>query len=92
MPKSVNQGSNLCKGCGKEVVWATDDHGTRHILDPSPPTYVIIEYPGHPGQFRAVRSMAYVSHVAICPMASQASMRGHQAQPEALLPLDKGDV
>mgnify|MGYP001597955459 FL=1 len=75
MDKPVRPGFSACKGCGKEVLWAVDDNGTKHPLDTTPPTYVAIEDAQKKGVFRAVRSMAYVSHFATCPMASTFSKR-----------------
>jgi len=33
--------SATCSFCGKSVVWATDDKGTRQILDPSAPVFLV---------------------------------------------------
>ena len=73
-PMGARPGYSACKGCGKEILWATDDQGTRHPLDTVPPTFQVIETQ-HKGVFRAVRSPAYVSHFATCPQASRFSKK-----------------
>ena len=75
MDESPRPGYTLCKGCSKEILWAIDDNGTKHPLDTTPPTYVVIEDAKKKGAFRAVRSMAYVSHFATCPLANTFSKR-----------------
>lgn len=67
---TTRPGYSACRGCGKEILWATDDKGTRHPLDTVPPTFVVIEDAVKKGYYRAVRSQAYVSHFATCPQAS----------------------
>lgn len=63
-----------CKGCGKEILWAVDAQGTRHPLDTTPPTYVIVG--AHKdGTPMVVRSSGYVSHFATCPQANEFSRR-----------------
>lgn len=71
-PHPPRPGYSACKGCGKEILWATDDQGTRHPLDTGPPTYQVIATQDT-GVLRAVRSPAYVSHFATCPMARRFS-------------------
>lgn len=56
---------STCKGCGKPIIFAMDDKGTRQILDPVAPVFA---------QFRQIvvrAPLSYVSHFATCPAADQ---------------------
>ena len=68
-------GLTPCKACGEPILFAMDEKGAMHPLDPTPATYVAIEDPKKKGVFRALRSMAYVSHRATCPAAGQMRKR-----------------
>ena len=62
-----------CKGCGKPILWATDEKGTRHPLDPRAPVY---SFNGGDldGEFKVHRAEGcFVSHFATCPKASDFS-------------------
>lgn len=56
-----------CKLCGRPILWATDDKGTRHPLDPKAPCY---SFNGGDldGDFKVHRSEGtFVTHFATCP-------------------------
>ena len=56
-----------CKGCGREIVWAEDDKGTKIPLDPRAPVYQVVDGV-------AVRNTkAMVSHFATCSQANRFS-------------------
>lgn len=72
-----------CRGCGRKVIFAVDENGTRQILDAVSPCYVIDEHVPHESQpptqnaARCVRSRtAYVSHFITCPERAQFSKGG----------------
>lgn len=60
---------SVCKGCGKEIQWATTETGKTIPLDPKAPTYEVKEG-------IAVRSPAMVSHFSTCPKANDFSGKG----------------
>jgi hypothetical protein len=64
-----------CKLCGRPIVWATDEKGTRHPLDPKAPVYQAVEIDGvvtaeKIGQGSNVMGdeiRTMVTHFATCP-------------------------
>lgn len=59
-----------CKGCGKKVIWAVDENGTKQILDAVAPVYQLSESQNpenDPVQRCARAKTAYVSHFVTCP-------------------------
>lgn len=70
-------GYALCKGCSKEILWAVDEKGTKHPLDTTPPTFIVV---GHDkdGTAKVQRSNGYVSHFATCPNAAEFSGKPRQ--------------
>lgn len=64
---------NVCRGCGKEIVWGVTDDGKKIPLDLRAPVYFIKERPEN-GNFVIERTMnAGVSHFATCPRANDFS-------------------
>jgi hypothetical protein len=61
-----------CRGCGRKVVFATDENGKRQILDVVSPCYEITQ-DDFEGRRCARRKTTYVSHFATCPKASEFS-------------------
>jgi len=62
-----------CKGCGKKIVWAKDENGTKHPLDLVAPVYQITspELPENEDMPLCRRAQAtYVSHFATCSQAN----------------------
>ena len=69
---------STCKGCGKEILWATTKEGKRIPLDATAPVYMRVQADPSMGfQLQdpvAERvHVAYVSHFATCPKANQFS-------------------
>lgn len=62
-----------CRSCGKKVLFAMDDKGTKQILDLVAPCFVV-EWTNGTMVVRRV-PVTYVSHFATCPNASQHSKR-----------------
>lgn len=61
-----------CKGCGKPIVWATDDKGQKIPLDPRAPVYNVLS--DSPATCkRSLPDTAMVSHFATCPKANDFS-------------------
>lgn len=68
-----------CKGCGRKVYFLKDEKGTTQILDAVAPCYQIEQYnlTGATPQtvemeVKVTRNrLAFVSHYATCPKASQ---------------------
>ena len=60
-----------CKGCGRKIVWASDEKGTKIPLDPSAPVYELL-VEGSTLCRRTGRHVM-VSHFATCPKASDFS-------------------
>lgn len=65
-----------CKLCGRPIVWAVDEKGTRHPLDPGAPVYQAVEH--DKGQIVCERVKAganvmgmelatMVTHFSTCP-------------------------
>jgi hypothetical protein len=77
-----------CKGCGRPIVWAKDEKGTRHPLDPRAPVY---HFNGGDleGEFEVHRlPSAWVSHFATCPKASEFGKGKKRAPDTAALHAD----
>lgn len=73
---------NLCKGCGKKILWGITRQGKQIPLDPKPPVYLVKGNPrdGHqPLEIERLRHV-YVSHFATCPKANDFS---NQSKKEA---------
>jgi len=72
-----------CKGCGRSILWATDEKGTRHPLDARAPCY---SFNGGDldGEFKVHRSEGtWCSHFATCSKAGQFS-RGKRKPADAV--------
>ena len=75
-----------CKGCGKPILWATDDKGQNIPLDPRAPVYRVhkmkqdftCERDVLVGDAGGGDSRCMVSHFNTCPTADQFS-RGRRA-------------
>ena len=64
-----------CRGCGARILFIEDDKGTRQVLDLQAPVFAVIAYGGD-GDATCIRNrMAYVSHFATCPNASEFSKK-----------------
>jgi hypothetical protein len=77
MSTSARPGYSLCKGCHKEILWAVDEKGTKHPLDTTPPTFVVVGYEKD-GTAQVKRSNGYVSHFATCAAAEHFSGKNRQ--------------
>lgn len=63
-----------CKGCGKKIIWATKQDGTRIPLDPSPPVYGLIRFKNEKDEwiYRVDQmGMTFCSHFTTCKDASR---------------------
>lgn len=65
--------NNLCRSCGKKIVWAVTENGKRIPLDDVAPTFTVrrvqLEKTGE-YEDRAERSTARVSHFSTCKDAN----------------------
>ena len=59
-----------CRGCNRKVYFARSENGKTQILDASAPTYELVTDP-LTGETTARRAVAFVSHYATCPKASE---------------------
>lgn len=87
--KQYPPGVRACESCGKRVLFAVDEKGTRQVLDIVAPVYAIKTYRGYEGtdpdtegltaiaEVRDVarERLAFVSHFATCPNAARHSSK-----------------
>lgn len=66
-----------CKGCGKKIIWAEKQDGTKVPLDPSPPVYILMRWKDTltgTWKYRCDQSNeVYVSHFSTCTHANDFS-------------------
>lgn len=69
----------VCKGCGKEILWATTSHGKNVPLDPKALVFSVVK---ENGKLIAVKPTPglrgeefFVNHFATCSKASEFSGR-----------------
>jgi hypothetical protein len=62
-----------CRGCGKRVIWGTDDNGNRVPLDPSAPVYKVSGLPANTTDklqstkiARAEKTLFMATHFVTC--------------------------
>lgn len=65
--------TSLCRGCGKPIVWGTDENGKRIPLDPRAPVYLVVE--GVNGYELKRVPQVLVTHFATCSKAQDFSGR-----------------
>lgn len=78
--------SDRCRYCGRPVVWAVDEKGTRQILDPKPPVFGVLATEGRCFRLTSVAPperigtfAVMVSHWATCSKAAEVK-RGQAAK------------
>lgn len=64
-----------CRGCGKQVVFITDNNGKRQVLDPVSPVFHRIKDPDSGTHFwiQETGGQAMVSHFRTCSRANDFS-------------------
>lgn len=73
-----------CDGCGRPIIWAETEDGTRIPLDPRPAVYQAMGFLEDGATVKARRTKdALVSHFSVCPTANEFSGEGKdEGQPE----------
>lgn len=66
---------NVCKGCGKEIMWGVTPNGKKIPLDKKAPVYAVMAGQGEePGLIQITRDdNSFVSHFATCSKANDFS-------------------
>lgn len=76
---------SVCKGCGKEIVWAVSETGRKIPLDPRAPVYSVkggecsLQKNGTNVMGEVISY--YVSHFATCPKANDFSASKKKPRP-----------